>query len=123
MKIDIKRMIGRIKSEIEKLKEENEVLCMIVVNYFNDGECIDLGTKIVVCDEDEENFKEKYYSFTIDNPEFEEEVLDFIKQDGIVNDDDNEYQRQQELAIILVETLKRCNWIDKKTIIKIEAYD
>ena len=124
MNIGIEKMVKALQEKSNALKEnQSDKIFMIMINYFNDGECVDLGAKIVVCDENEDNFKEEYYSFTIDNPEFEEEVLGYIKQYGIVDDDDNEYQRQQELAEMLMEALQECDWIDEDTEIDIEEYD
>lgn len=120
----IDRMVNALKEKSNALKENQcGKIFMIMINCFNDGECIDLGAKIVVCDEDEDNFKEEYYSFTIDNPEFEEEVIGYIKQDGIADDDDKVYFRQQGLAEMLMEALQECDWIDEDTEVDIEEYD
>ena len=124
MTVDISRMLNALWEEVQELKDDTcNKIFMIMINYFNDGECVDLGTKIVVCDDDEENFKKKYYSFTINNVVFQEEVLGYIKQDGIVDDVDHEYFRQQELAKILLKALQECDWIDDDTLIDVEAYD
>ncbi|MDE6946799.1 MAG: hypothetical protein K2P14_06430 [Anaeroplasmataceae bacterium] len=123
MDINIKRMIRAIKKRCDSLKKTYDILFMIQLNYFYDGECADLGVKIIVCDENENNFKEDYYSFTINNPEFEKEVLGYIKQDGIIDSHSNEYQRQQELAQKLLDALKKCDWIGEDTVIEIEEYD
>lgn len=124
MEIKIEKMVNALKEKSNALKEkQSDKIFMIMINCFYDGECIDLGAKIVVCDEDEDNFKETYYSFTIGNPEFEEEVIGYIKQDGIVADDDKVYFRQQGLAEMLMEALQECDWIDEDTEVDIEEYD
>lgn len=116
----IVRMIQTLKSHGDKLIQKNDdYFFSIAINYFNDGECIDLGARIVICDSEEENFRDTYYSFTLGDDELAEPILEYIKAAG----SENEYQRQQHLAECLKEGLLVCSWIDSRTDVYVEEYD
>ena len=113
-------MLKILKYKCEKLMEKDEDwIFKIAINLFNDGECIDFGARIVVCDFEEENFRNIYYSFTLEDEKLSEYILKYIKEDG----SENEVQRQQYLAECLKENLIKCNWIDSRTDIYVKEYD
>lgn len=114
------KMIQTLKLHGDKLIQKNDDwFFSIAINYFNDGECIDFGARIVVYDSEEENFRNTYYSFTLGDGELAESILEYIKVAG----PENEYQSKQHLAESLKEGLLVSSWIDSRTDIYVEEYD
>ncbi len=108
----------RISSE-EMKEKEGDFLFHISINYFYDGECIDLGARLAVCDSDEENFRFEYHSFTLGESKNKIQVLEYVKAEG----EEREYARLQILANDLREELLKCAWIDSRTEVEIDEYD
>ena len=92
----------------------------ILVNYFDDGEFIDLGVRVTVCDKDTDNFRDDYYSFTVHDERLKPIILEYLKSFG----SSKRYSQLKKLARETKKVIKeKGKYVSKKTYFSVEAYD
>lgn len=99
--------------------QESDWIFRISINYFYDGEGVDLGARLAVCDKEENDFQFKYHSLILDDKETEVLILDYLKENG----SENAYSRLKMLAEELKRELLNCSWLDSRTEVEIKEYD
>lgn len=105
----------------EKLMEhEDDKIFEVLVNYFDDGEFIDLGVRVTVCDKDTDNFRDDYYSFTVHDERLKPIILEYLKLFG----SSKRYSQLKKLARETKKVIKeKGKYVSKKTYFSVEAYD
>lgn len=92
----------------------------ILVNYFDDGEFIDLGVRVTVCDKDTDNFRDDYYSFTVHDEKLKLMILEYLKSFG----SSKRYSQLKKMARETKKVIKeKGKYVSKKTYFSVEAYD
>lgn len=115
-----KALMEVIKECSKEMKEkENDWIFCLSINYFYDGESVDLGVRIAVCDSKGEDFRFVYHSFILEHDKIEECILEYLRKEGA----ENVYARLKMLAGELKEGLLNCSWVDSRTVVEIIEYD
>lgn len=61
------------------MKKSDDNIFEVKINYFDDGEFVDLGTRIVVCDKNMEDFRDGYLSFTVHDEKLKPMILKYLE--------------------------------------------
>ncbi|MBD5136833.1 MAG: hypothetical protein HDT39_12850 [Lachnospiraceae bacterium] len=114
-------IIGSVDKQCEQLlTEPDDMVFEVKINYFDDGEFIDLGVSIVVCDKNTENFREEYLSFIVHDEKLKLMILGYLETFGA----HKRYSQLKKLARGIKKVLKEeGKYITKKTYFEEEEYD
>ena len=114
-------IVDSVNKQCERLMERlNDQVFEVKVYYFYDGEAVDLGACVAVCDINEENFREEYLSFTVHEEKLKLMILVYLEQ----FEKYDRYFQLKKLAREIPKVLKeKGKYITKTTIFKVEEYD
>lgn len=102
------------------MKEPEDNIFEVKINYFDDGEFVDLGVRIVVCDKNTDNFRDGYFSFTVHDEKLKPMILEYLD----TFEEKKKYSQLKKLARETKKALKeKGRYISKKTFFTVEAYD
>lgn len=114
-------IVHRVDEQCEHLLTEfGDVVFEVKVNYFDDGEFIDLGVRLVVCDKNTENFRDEYFSFTVNDGTLKVMILKYLE----TFEAHKRYSQLKKLARETKKAIKeKGKYINNKTFFKVEGYD
>ena len=102
------------------MKESDDNIFEVKINYFDDGEFVDLGARIVVCDKNMDDFRDGYLSFTVHDEKLKPMILKYLK----TFEERKRYSQLKKLARETKKAIKeKGKYISKKTFFSVEAYD
>lgn len=115
-------IVEKINGIIEDLiKENSNKMISINIEYFYDGDFTDLGVKVRLYNEIMEEFRDKYYSFMLNDKELSLKISSYLNDFKI---DEKFFQLK-----LLVKNIKNClennsfYWINDIKEITAECYD
>ena len=117
----LQAILESVDAFCEKLMEyPDDKIFEVLVNLFDDGEFIDLGVRVTVCDKNTDNFRDDYYSFTVHDERLKPMILEYLKAFG----SSNRYAQLKKLARETKKVIKeKGKYVSKKTYFSVEAYD
>lgn len=98
------------------IKEPDDNIFEVKINYFDDGEFVDLGVCVVVCDKNTDNFREDYISFTVHDEKLKPMILDYLNS----FEEKKKYPQLKKLARETKKCIKE-KYISKKTFFLVES--
>ncbi|MBR6665170.1 MAG: hypothetical protein IKL22_05560 [Lachnospiraceae bacterium] len=117
----LQAILESVDTFCEKIMEyPDDKIFEVLVNLFDDGEFIDLGVRVTVCDKNTDNFRDDYYSFTVHDERLKPMILEYLKAFG----SSNRYAQLKKLARETKKVIKeKGKYVSKKTYFSVEAYD